>query len=145
MTMNTYTVISGEVHEVTAANQKRALEVFAICEGLEEGKLINGETCGHGEGETIVLPDTAPHAGRWVIGVRVDSEDDANLCMNCYSASGYVNCYGTVWLDSEGYAYLVDSDGTYELQECVSCIRCAEIMAPGTILLLSDEFDEEEE
>jgi len=60
MTLNTYTVISGEVHDVTAASEERALEVFHIWNGYQDGELIDGETCGHGNGETVVLPDTAP-------------------------------------------------------------------------------------
>jgi len=62
MTMNTYTVISGEVHDVTAASEQRALEVFHIWNGYQDGELIDGETCGHGDGETVVLPDAAPVA-----------------------------------------------------------------------------------
>jgi hypothetical protein len=60
MTMNTYTVISGDAHEVTAASEERALAVFHIWNGCEDGELTPGETCGHGDGETIVLPDDAP-------------------------------------------------------------------------------------
>jgi len=62
MTMNTYNVISGDVHEVTAASEERALEVFYIWNGYQDGDLTDGETCGHGDGETVVLPDTAPVA-----------------------------------------------------------------------------------
>jgi len=60
--MNTYTVISGDVHDVTAASEERALEVFHIWNGYQDGELLPGETCGHGDGETVVLPDTAPVA-----------------------------------------------------------------------------------
>ena len=85
MTMNTYTVMSGEAYSVTAANADRAREVFHIWNGYQDGELIEGETCGHGDGETVVLPDTAPidalltalDAVAWILENWQDAHTDA--------------------------------------------------------------------
>ena len=86
MTIKTFTVMSGETYEVTAANAERAREVFLIEYGYEDGELIAGETCGHGDGETVVLPDTAPvdalltalDAVGWILDNWYAAQDDEN-------------------------------------------------------------------
>jgi hypothetical protein len=60
MTLNTYTVMSGETYTVTAANADRARDVFLIEYGYMDGELVPGESCSSGDGETITLPDAAP-------------------------------------------------------------------------------------
>lgn len=61
-------------------------------------------------------------------GVRLAGSDECDQCLNCYLGAPVV---GVIFLDSEGYAYLNDYDGWYEFQECVSCITCDGIIAPG--------------
>ena len=60
MTLNTYTVMSGEAYSVTAANAERARDVFLIEYGYLDGELVPGESCSSGDGETITLPEMAP-------------------------------------------------------------------------------------
>jgi len=60
MTMNTYTVVSGETYTVTAETADRALGVFHVWQGNIDGELFDGETCEDGETDTFTLPDTAP-------------------------------------------------------------------------------------
>lgn len=60
MTMNEYTVISGETYTVTAASADRALDVFHIEQGNMYGDLFPGETCEDGETDTFTMPYTAP-------------------------------------------------------------------------------------
>jgi hypothetical protein len=80
---------------------------------------------------------TANTTERYLIGYRVNEEDDENLCLACHAAYP-VPFAGTVSRDREGYAYLEDEDGEFELQECVSCRKCGEILASGAILISED-------
>jgi len=80
---------------------------------------------------------TTDTTDRYLIGYRVSDEDDENICLSCH-AHDPVTFAGTVWRDREGYAYLIDLDGEFELQECVSCQTCGDILAPGAIIISED-------